>query len=151
MLSDDELEALRGIERRLRWESPELARLFSSVGAPPAKSRRTRARARVLVAAAAFAGLALLGPRMLSEAEIKTQKNPPLPRTSPPVTTAARPKGPVAGPAAAITPAVAVVDLFLGPSPTAATPSCQGRREAHVASGSLDRRPQHVHAVSREA
>jgi len=52
MLGDHELEALRDIERRLRWDSPELARLFSTVGALPAKSRRKRARARMLVAAA---------------------------------------------------------------------------------------------------
>ena len=39
-----------------------------------------------------FAGMALLGPRMLTEAEVKTRKSPPLPRTSPPVTTVARPK-----------------------------------------------------------
>ena len=31
MLGDHELEALRDIERRLRWDSPELARLFSTV------------------------------------------------------------------------------------------------------------------------
>jgi hypothetical protein len=40
MLSDHELEALRDIERRLRWDSPELARLFSSAEPPPAESRR---------------------------------------------------------------------------------------------------------------
>ena len=33
MLSDDELAALRDIERRLRWNSPELIRLFDSHGA----------------------------------------------------------------------------------------------------------------------
>lgn len=98
MLSDDELGALREIERRLRWERPELARLFDSVEPPPAKSRRKRVRTRMLVAAVAFAGLALLGPRMLSEAEIKIQKSPPLPRTSPSVTNLARPKGTVSGP-----------------------------------------------------
>ena len=32
MLGDHELEALRDIERRFRWDSPELARLFSTVG-----------------------------------------------------------------------------------------------------------------------
>ena len=31
MLGDHELEALRDIERRLRWDSPELARLFNTV------------------------------------------------------------------------------------------------------------------------
>ena len=95
MLSDHELEALRDIERRLGWDSPELARLFSTVEPPPAKSRRKRARARMLVAAAVFVGMALLGPRMLTEAEVKTRKSPPLPRTSPPVTTVARRKSPL--------------------------------------------------------
>ena len=37
MLSDHELAALREIERRLRWESPELFRLFDSVEPQPAK------------------------------------------------------------------------------------------------------------------
>ena len=46
MLGDHELEALRDIERRLRWDGPELARLFSTVGALPAKSRRKRARGK---------------------------------------------------------------------------------------------------------
>jgi Protein of unknown function (DUF3040) len=71
VLSDDELEALHDIERRLGWDSPELAQQFNSVEPWPAKSRRKRARARMLMAAVAFAGFALLGPRMLSEAEIK--------------------------------------------------------------------------------
>ena len=31
VLSDHELQALREIERRLRWTSPELIRLFNSV------------------------------------------------------------------------------------------------------------------------
>ena len=31
MLSDHELQALREIERRLRWTSPELIRLFDGV------------------------------------------------------------------------------------------------------------------------
>ena len=33
------------------------------------------------MAAAAVAGLALLGPRMLNDAEVRGQKSPPLPRT----------------------------------------------------------------------
>ena len=113
MLSDHELDALRDIERRLRWDSPELARLFSTVEPPPPRSRRKRARAKLLVAAAVFTGMALRGPRMLTEAEVKTQKSPPLPRTSPPITTVARRKGALrAHPA--VTSWVAV-DLFLSP------------------------------------
>ena len=94
-------QALRDIERRLRWESPELIRLFDSVEPQQAKNHRKRARTRVLMAAAALTGLALLGPRMLNEAEIRTQKRPPLPRTSPPDTTIAERADPVSGPAAA--------------------------------------------------
>ena len=41
MLSDDELQALRDIERRLRWHSPELVQLFNSV--------RSRSRRRITV------------------------------------------------------------------------------------------------------
>jgi hypothetical protein len=54
VLSDLELDALREIERRLRWNSPELIRLFNSVAPQPAKPHRKRARTRALVAAAAF-------------------------------------------------------------------------------------------------
>ena len=76
MLSDHELDALRDIERRLRWDSPELARLFSTVEPPPPRSRRKRARAKLLVAAAVFTGMALRGPRMLNEAvEVAAEKN----------------------------------------------------------------------------
>lgn len=150
MLSDHKLEALGHIARRLRWDSPELTRFFSTVEMPPAKSRRKRARARMLVAAAVFAGMALLGPRMLTEAEVKTRKSPPLPRTSPPVTTAARRKSPFASSTATVTSSVAV-DLFLGPPTTIATASCQGRPEGHADSRLLDWGPQHVHSVSRVA
>ena len=77
MLSDHKLEALGDIERRLGWDSRELTRFFSTVEPPSAKSRRKRARARMLVAAAVLAGVVLLGPRMLTEAEVKTRKSPP--------------------------------------------------------------------------
>ena len=123
MLSDHKLEALGDIERRLGWDSRELTRFFSTVEPPSAKSRRKRARARMLVAAAVLAGMALLGPRMLTEAEVKTRKSPPPPRTSPPVTTVARRKSPVASSIAAVTSSVAV-DLFLSPPTTIATASC---------------------------
>ena len=73
MLSDDELHALREIERRLRWESPELVRLFNSQEPQPATNHRQRARTRALLAAAAIKGLMLLGPCMPTEAEIRTQ------------------------------------------------------------------------------
>ena len=51
MLGDHELEALRDIERRLRWDSPELARLFSTVE-PCQRRVAASVRARMLVAAA---------------------------------------------------------------------------------------------------
>lgn len=80
MLSDHDLAMLRDIERRLRAESPSLARLLNSVETRSATGQRKRARMRALGAAAAFAGLAFLGPRMLSEAEVRAQRRPPLPR-----------------------------------------------------------------------
>jgi len=83
VLSDDELHALRDIERRLRWQSPELVRLFNRVEPQPATNHRPRARTRVLLAAAALTGLALLGPRVLNEAEVRTRRRRPLPRTAP--------------------------------------------------------------------
>ena len=54
----------------------------------------------MLVAAAALTGLALLGPRMLNEAEVRTQRRPPLPRTAPTDSTIAGRADPVSGPAA---------------------------------------------------
>jgi hypothetical protein len=121
MLSDDELQALREIERRLRWESPELARLFNSDEPQPAKNDRQRARTRVLLAAAALMGLALLGPRMLNEAEVRTQKRAPLPLTAPFDTAIARRTDPVSGPAVLTTP-VAAVEIVVAPSTIVATP-----------------------------
>lgn len=147
MLSDHKLQPLGHIERRLRWVSPRLAPFFSAMETPPVKSRRKRAR--MLVVAAMFAGMALLGPRMLTEAEVKTRRSPPLPRTSPPVTTVALPKSRFANPAA-VTSSVAVA-LFLGPPTTIATPSCGGRPEGNVDSRMLDWGPRHVHSVSRVA
>ena len=90
MLSDDELQALRDIERRLRWESPELVQLFNSVEPQPETNHRQRARTRVLLAAAALTGLTLLGPRMLNETEIRTQQRAPLPHTAAADTATAR-------------------------------------------------------------
>jgi hypothetical protein len=129
MLSDHELDALRDIERRLRWDSPELARLFSTVEPPPPRSRRKRARAKLLVAAAVFTGMALRGPRMLNEAEVKTQKSPPLPRTSPPVTTVARRKGALRAPRSH--PGLPSICSLVPPTTVATSPS-QGRPEGHV-------------------
>jgi hypothetical protein len=84
MLSEDEIQALREIERRLRWHSPELVRLFESVEPQPESKHRQRARARVLLAAAAVTGVALLGPRMLNEAEVRTRRRrAPRPPTAP--------------------------------------------------------------------
>lgn len=91
MLSDDELQALRDIERRLRWHSPQLVQLFNSVEPQPATDHRQRARTRVLLAAAALTGMALLGPRMLNETEIRTQRRAPLPHTAAADTATARP------------------------------------------------------------
>src|SRR5437588_341310 len=84
VLTDHELDALRGIERRLRWESPELIRLFNSVEPQPAKPHCKRARTRMLAATAVFAALTLLGPRMLNDEEVSAQQRRPLPRTAPP-------------------------------------------------------------------
>jgi hypothetical protein len=78
VLSDDELQALRDIERELRCTSPELFRVFDSEEPLPDENRRNRARARMLVASAAVAGLALFGPRTLNEAETTARRRPPL-------------------------------------------------------------------------
>ena len=113
MLSDDELHALREIERRLRWESPELVRLFNSQEPQPATNHRQRARNRVLLAAAAIKGLVQLGPRMPTEAEVRTQQRAPLPRTASFDTTIARRADPVSGPVALTAP-IEVADITRG-------------------------------------
>jgi hypothetical protein len=123
VLSDDELHALREIERRLRWQSPELVRLFNSHEPQPAKDHGQRARARALLAAAAITGLVQLGPRVLTEAEVRTQQRRPLPRTAPSDTTIARRTDPHSGPAALTAPIVA--DILVAPSTIAATPLCR--------------------------
>lgn len=102
MLSDHDLKALRKIERRLRAESSKLIRLFHSLEPRPATSRRKWARARMLVFAVAFTWLALVGPRVLNDAEIRAQKTPPLPRRSPPYDTTTRHTGPASDPGAAV-------------------------------------------------
>lgn len=125
MLSDHELEALREIERRLRWTSPELIRLFDGMDLPSEENRRKRAPVRVLVASAALAGLMLRGPRMLNEAEASAQQRPPLPRTPPLETIVARRTA--SEPAASVAAPVAVADLSIGVSTPRATATCQAR------------------------
>ena len=151
MLSDHELATLRDIERRLRWESPELFRLFDSAEPQQAKDHRRRARIRVLMAAAALTGLALLGPRMLNEAEVRTQKRPPLPRTSPPDTTIAHRIDPASGTATAATIPVGVVGIFLGPSTIVAMSSRHDPCAEDGPGRFLGRGPEHVESLCREA
>jgi hypothetical protein len=124
VLSDDELHALREIERRLRWESPELVRLFNSQEPQPATNHRQRARTRGLLAAAALTGLTLIGPRMLTEAEVRTQQRVPLPRTAAFDTTTARRTDPVSG-LVAVTDPIEVADISVAPSPIATAPLCR--------------------------
>jgi hypothetical protein len=150
VLSDHELAALRDIERRMRWESPELFRLFNSVEPQQATDHRKRARTRVLMAAAAVTGLALLGPRMLNEAEVRTQRRAPLPRTAPADSAIAGLADPVPGTAAPAGP-VGVVDIFLAPSTIVATPSRHGPCAEEEPGRLLDREPEHAEWLSREA
>lgn len=124
MLSDHELQALREIERRLRWQSPELVRLFNSDELHSVKNHRQRAKARVLLAAAALTGLTLIGPRMLNEAEVRTQQRAPLPRTAPSDTAIARRTEPISRSAALSAP-VEGVEIVVGPSTIFATPLCR--------------------------
>ena len=118
------LQVLCEIERRLRWESAELVQLFNSQEPQPAKNPRQRARARALLAAAATKGLVLLGPRMLTEAEVRTQQRVPQPRTAALDTAIARRTGPVAGPAALTAP-IGVANILVAPSTIVATPLCR--------------------------
>jgi hypothetical protein len=125
MLSEHELQALCDIERRLRWHSPELVRLFNSTWPRPETNQPQRARTRVLMAAAAVVGLMLRGPRMLNEAEAGAQQRPPLARISPPATIAAHRSESASGPAAAA--GVAVVDPCVDVMTTRARASCRAR------------------------
>lgn len=115
MLTDRELDALRGIERRLRWESPELTRLFGDGRLPEDPDRRKRMRSRMLVAAAALSGLALLGPRILDDTDGEAHNLPPLTRTSPPEMTSARSAAPIPATAPADTSSNSLVHLVIGP------------------------------------
>jgi hypothetical protein len=69
--TDDVQRALREIERRLRWESPELVRLFDNEGPSAPQNFYRRNKVRSLLAAAAITGCLLLGPRTLTDAEIR--------------------------------------------------------------------------------
>ena len=66
--------------------------------------------------------MTLLGPRMLNEIEVRTQKRAPLPYAAPAHTAAARHSDPVSGTAAG---PVAVVDIFLAPPTIFATSPCR--------------------------
>lgn len=77
MPSDDVRRALLEIESRLRWESPELARLFDDkVWSAPQTFHRPN-KVRTLLAAAAITGCLLLGPRTLTDAEIRRLQRAP--------------------------------------------------------------------------
>jgi hypothetical protein len=102
VLSDDEFAALRDIERRLYRGSPELFGLFDSAVPHPAANRLKATRIKVLIAAVAFSGLALRGPRMLSEAEVRSQRRQPMPRTARADNAVAERTDPVSAPANAI-------------------------------------------------
>lgn len=77
MPSDDVHQALREIERRLRWESPELVELFDTEDSSPAAKAYRRGRVRAVMAAAAITGCLLLGPRVLTDAEIRSLQRAP--------------------------------------------------------------------------
>jgi hypothetical protein len=130
VLTDHELETLRDIERRLRRQSPELARLSSNVESHPARAHHKRARVRVLVAAVALAGLATLTPRTLNEADVRARRIPPPPRTPPSDTHVTRRLGLVCDAISAITVPDTVVDLFLS---------------------SPNQEPEHAYSLSRQA
>jgi hypothetical protein len=149
MLSDDESQALCEIERRLRWHSPELARLFDSHKPQLKAHHRQRATARALLAAAAIKGLVLLGPRMLTEAELRTKRRRPLPRTAPAESATAGRAGPVSGTAAPVGP-VAVVDMFRLPPTIVATPFRYGTRAGERPACSVEQEPGHLKSLSRK-
>ena len=123
MLSDDELHALREIERRLRWESPELVQLFNSQEPQPATNHRQRARNRVLLAAAAITGLVQLGPRMLT----RPKSNPAAraPAAGRVVRHHHCPPGRSCSGPVAVTAPIEVVEIAVAPSPIVATPLCR--------------------------
>jgi hypothetical protein len=115
MLDDDELQALREIGRRLRWESPELAQLFDDADVRPRIDHGLGTRARVLLGAAAVTGLALLGPRTLNEGEVRTRRRSPMPRTVSVGCTHPRRADAVSDPATPSGP-IAAVEVFVAPS-----------------------------------
>jgi hypothetical protein len=122
VLIERELDALRDIERRLRWESPELTRLFGDGRLPDDPDRRKRMRSRVLVAAAALSALTLLGPRTHDDADLGGHNLPPLTRTSPPEVSADRSRAPIPDTAPTARAPKGLVDLVIGPWATDDTP-----------------------------
>lgn len=149
MLSDSELDALREIERRLRWSDPELVQLFDGEKSHTPKGRRKRGWAPAFAAAAAAAGLTLRGPRLLNDAEVDAQKTAPPARTSPRDSTGARRACPVPSAEAAVTAVPAGVDILIdvsrgGRSPTPSVDAAPNGaaatlRPARVPDGASDR------------
>ena len=87
---------------------------------------------------------------MLHEAEVRTQRRAPLPRTAPADSAIAARADPVSGTAAPAGP-VGAVDILLAPSTIVATPSRQGPC-AEVGPGRLvDWEPEHAEWLRREA
>jgi hypothetical protein len=115
VLNDRELDALRDIERRLRWESRELTRLFGNGRLPDDPDRRKRMRSRMLVAAAALSTLGFLAPRTLDEADVGAHNLPPLTRTTPPEVTGARSGALTPDTARTDTVPNSLMDLFICP------------------------------------
>ena len=122
----DELHALREIERRLRWESPELVRLFNSHGAAARDESPSAGEDQSAAGRGRDHGIGLLGPRMLNEAEVRTQQRAPLPRTAVASTPTIRPPGRSlsSGPVAVTAP-IEAVEIAVAPSTGCATPLCR--------------------------
>lgn len=123
MSSDEEPGAITDTMRRFLWERRGFAQLSDGAEPRSARSRRKRFRTRTLVVAVAFAGLVILGPRTLSERELRFRKSPPLPRESLPAHGVTRHTDLASGPAALVASPDTVVDLSVRPSATLANAS----------------------------
>ena len=121
MLSDDELQALRDIERRLRWESPELVRLFEQRGATAGDGSQSAGEDQSAAGRGRAHRVGATGTTPAQRGRSPDSEAPAAAADRAVDTAIADRADPVSGPAAPAAP-IAVVDIFLGAPTVVATP-----------------------------
>lgn len=80
MLSESERETLREIQRKLSSDDPDFARYFHAVEPHQSVVHRQSARTRLVIVAEMVIAFAVVGPNILTNAQISALTVPPAPR-----------------------------------------------------------------------